>query len=198
MAIGDQLSQYVASGGFVMPPLLAATAVLWFCLGWRAMTIRRGTRHTLRERVRLAQEQKSVESHGIIDASVIQGVSLAGLGLRDLRDYLDDSFGQLEKEMKSFQAIVATIVMIAPLTGLLGTVAGMIETFDSLGSGSLFSQSGGVAGGISQALISTQMGLAVAIPGLLAGRILHKRQMRLQMELEQLKDLLCADTKPKR
>ena len=64
--------------------------------------------------------------------------------------------------------------MVAPLAGLLGTVAGMIETFDSLGSMSLFSQSGGVAGGISQALISTQMGLAVAIPGLLAGRILRK------------------------
>ena len=81
--------------------------------------------------------------------------------------------------------------MVAPLLGLLGTVTGMIETFDSLGTMTLYSQSGGIAGGISQALISTQMGLAVAIPGLVVGRILDRRQRQIEQELEQIKDLFC-------
>jgi biopolymer transport protein ExbB len=81
------------------------------------------------------------------------------------------------------------------LLGLLGTVIGMIETFDSLGDMSLFSQSGGIAGGISQALITTQMGLAVAIPGLIVNGALSRRQKNIEIELAQLKDILVADHK---
>jgi biopolymer transport protein ExbB len=87
--------------------------------------------------------------------------------------------------------VVQTVVAVAPLAGLLGTVTGMIETFNSLADAALFTQSGGIAGGISQALLTTQMGLSVAVPGLIVGRILDKRQNHLRRELEQLKDLLC-------
>ena len=62
----------------------------------------------------------------------------------------------------------------------------MIETFDSLASMSLFRGSGGVAGGISEALVSTQMGLAVAIPGMLVGRLLDRRATRIRDTLDQL------------
>ena len=78
-------------------------------------------------------------------------------------------------------------MVLAPLAGLLGTVTGMMETFDSLATMALFTQSGGVAGGISQALISTQMGLAVAIPGVIAGRLIDRKQSNLTTELEELK-----------
>lgn len=76
-------------------------------------------------------------------------------------------------------SLVATCVLVAPLLGLLGTVNGMIETFDSLGTMSLYRRSGGVAGGISEALISTQMGLVVAIPGAILGRLMARRAERL-------------------
>jgi biopolymer transport protein ExbB len=68
----------------------------------------------------------------------------------------------------------------------------MIETFDSLAEMALFTQSGGIAGGISEALFTTQMGLAVAIPGLLVGRVLKRKQTALEDELELVKDTLCA------
>jgi biopolymer transport protein ExbB len=86
--------------------------------------------------------------------------------------------------------------MVSPLLGLLGTVIGMIETFDSLGDMSLYSQSGGIAGGISQALFTTQMGLAVSIPGLVVNGILHRRQKDIELELAQIKDILCTDQMP--
>jgi len=73
----------------------------------------------------------------------------------------------------------------------------MIETFDSLGDMSLYSQSGGIAGGISQALFTTQMGLAVSIPGLVVNGILHRRQKDIELELAQIKDILCTDRMPK-
>jgi biopolymer transport protein ExbB len=58
----------------------------------------------------------------------------------------------------------------------------------------LFTQSGGIAGGISQALFTTQMGLAVAIPGVLVQIVLHRRQYNLETDLMQVKDLLCSQT----
>jgi biopolymer transport protein ExbB len=92
--------------------------------------------------------------------------------------------------MERFRRVIRALIGAAPLLGLLGTVIGMIETFASLSERVLFAQSGGVAGGISVALVSTQMGLFVAIPGLLAGRWLDRREQRLDTELEQLDRLL--------
>jgi biopolymer transport protein ExbB len=88
-------------------------------------------------------------------------------------------------------------VVAAPLLGLLGTVSGMIETFRSLEDMALFSQSGGIAGGISQALFTTQLGLAVAIPGLIIKGHLDKKQRAIEMELAQIKDILCALPRPR-
>jgi len=83
--------------------------------------------------------------------------------------------------------------MVAPLIGLLGTVIGMIETFDSLGSMTLYSQGGGIAAGISQALFTTQLGLVVAVPGLVVGRLIDRKSKIMELELEQIKDIVCSD-----
>lgn len=104
-----------------------------------------------------------------------------------------------EETVKLHQKIgwLALIANIAPMLGLLGTVTGMIETFDSLGDMSLFSQSGGIAGGISQALFTTQMGLAVAIPGLIVNGALNRKAQEMQLELAQMKDFLCTADAPR-
>ncbi|MCB0355868.1 MAG: MotA/TolQ/ExbB proton channel family protein [Bdellovibrionales bacterium] len=72
--------------------------------------------------------------------------------------------------------IVKNLVVVAPLLGLLGTVVGMIETFDSLDGQHMYSSSGGIAGGISQAMFTTEMGLLISIPGLLVSRWLERKQ----------------------
>ncbi len=55
---------------------------------------------------------------------------------------------------------------LGPLLGLLGTVLGMIEAFAAMGEGGGGSDAGGLAGGISKALVNTMLGLALAIIGL--------------------------------
>jgi biopolymer transport protein ExbB len=88
--------------------------------------------------------------------------------------------------------LITTIVTAAPLLGLLGTVVGMIETFDSLGDMTLFSQTGGIAGGIATALFTTQMGLIVAVPGYIIKSLLDRRERQIKHDLAQLKDILCS------
>lgn len=183
--------EYVRDGGFVMPPLVVATIILWLGLGWRLATLQRGSIKPLRKLVTHYKTNPNASTRGVIDDAVKMAIALKpGPGRVD---QLDESFGPLHDRMGRFQILVKSIVMVAPLTGLLGTVSGMIETFDSLADMSLFSQSGGIAGGISQALITTQMGLAVAIPGLIFGRILDRKQRLLEDELDELKHLMVQE-----
>ncbi|SPJ34629.1 Biopolymer transport protein ExbB [Kushneria phyllosphaerae] len=90
------------------------------------------------------------------------------------------------------QAVVKVIAAIAPLMGLLGTVTGMIGTFQAItvfGSGDPKM----MAGGISQALVTTVLGLVVAIPLLFANTALNSRSRRLMNLLERQASAHLAD-----
>jgi biopolymer transport protein ExbB len=184
---------YLQDGGFVMPFLAAGAGLLWFALGYRFLTLRRGSLSSVRRLVQRYRHNPRLAGNGILVSAVKRAVEIEQSRPVYMRNALDEGLTDFEIEMSRYQTLARAIVVIAPLTGLLGTVAGMIETFNSLGDMSLFSQSGGIAGGISQALITTQMGLAVAIPGLLIGRILARKEQALLAEIDQLKDVICAD-----
>ena len=158
----SELQTYLGSGGFVMLPLLTLAAILWYTLGYRACNLwfspwKYQISHTLQRQT---------------DPLAAQYI-------------LEQALLQLEQSFSKGRTLIQTICIVAPLAGLLGTVSGMIETFDSLAEMSLFSQSGGIAGGISEALFTTQMGLIVAVPGVLLGRILDRRAEKLTEKIEQ-------------
>jgi len=191
----QEVAGYIDAGGWVMPPLLVATLVLWFAIGYRFAALKRGSERDVRNLIRRYEKGKMPKTDGVMVRALHKGMALRDAGLDELRPYLDDAFHEEHKEIRKYGRLIVTIVAAAPLLGLLGTVIGMIETFDSLGDMSLFSQSGGIAGGISQALITTQMGLAVAIPGLIVNGALQRRQKNMELELAQLKDMLCSEQK---
>lgn len=184
---------FMEAGGYVMPPLVLATIILWYAIGYRYAALRRGSVRSPRVMVARAKHGVMPKREGVMSRALHKGLKLKQRNLPNLRRFLDEAFAEEESELRRFQTLITTIVLAAPLMGLLGTVVGMIETFDSLGDLSLFSQSGGIAGGISQALFTTQMGLAVAIPGLVVNGMLQRKQRELLLELAQLKDILCGD-----
>jgi biopolymer transport protein ExbB len=193
----EQIIVYLSKGGFVMVPLAVSTAVLWYALGYRFYTLNRGSKRSVRELIRRRKELNIQTSRGILDSAVAKAVEISENSSIKLRDGLDAELFPFTREMSKYRILVQTIVITAPLLGLLGTVTGMIETFDSLGDMSLYSQSGGIAGGISQALFTTQMGLAVAVPGLIAGRMLQRKENSLLREIAQLKDMICTEERKK-
>ena len=81
--------------------------------------------------------------------------------------------------------VLGTIASISPLLGLLGTVGGMIVTFEVIDAQGLGNVSS-LAGGISQALITTFAGLTVAIPAVIANRYLLSRVDGFLLDLEEL------------
>lgn len=196
-SILQELLSYIEAGGWVMPPLIGLMVVLWFAIGYRFAALKRGTlrgaRNLLGKTEKRMRKRKEVKSDGVLMRAARKGLQLKDSGVIDLRSFLDDAFWEDEREIRKFDVLIKTIVMVSPLLGLLGTVIGMIETFDSLGDMSLYAQSGGIAGGISQALFTTQMGLAVSIPGLIVNGILNRKQQDIELELAQIKDILCAE-----
>lgn len=191
------LEFYLSSGGFIMPVLLMITVVLWYSIGYRWVMLNRGTQKSVRVLLGGVQRGKKLKKQGIVPNALAAGLAMAERGHKDLREHLDLAFYDHETDIKRYSKVVGTLVGVAPLLGLLGTVIGMITTFESLGDMTLFSQSGGIAGGISTALFTTQMGLIVAVPGVIARSILDRRQRQIHLDLAQIKDLLCTDSASK-
>jgi len=91
-----------------------------------------------------------------------------------------------KKETSSFYKnlnILGTIAAISPLLGLLGTVFGMITTFTAIQKEGV-GNAPALAGGISEALITTAVGLSIAIPALIFYRYFHSKAKTLSSELE--------------
>ena len=187
------LEFYLLSGGYVMPVLLLITIVLWYGIGYRWVLLDRGTQKSVRVLLGGVQRGKKLRKRGIVPSALRTGLAMAKRSRKDLRERLDVAFYDYEIDIKRYSKVVGTLVGVAPLLGLLGTVIGMITTFESLGDMTLFSQSGGIAGGISTALFTTQMGLIVAVPGVIARSILDRRQRQIHLDLAQIKDLLCTE-----
>lgn len=101
-----------------------------------------------------------------------------------MKESIEESGRHVVHELERFLNSLGTIAAITPLLGLLGTVIGMIQVFTDLtthGAGDVSS----LAGGISQALITTAAGLVVAIPSLMFYRYFRGRIDELVIIMEQ-------------
>ena len=119
-------------------------------------------------------------------ARVLAAVIAARHQSRDQQtDVFNQSFLQEQPKLDRFSAVILVLAAIAPLMGLLGTVTGMIATFDTItqfgtGNPKLLS------GGISEALITTELGLIVAIPAVLFGNLLKGWSEQMKDTIERI------------
>ncbi len=101
----------------------------------------------------------------------------------DLRQLLEDQSKQEADVLERFLSIMRTVGTIAPLLGLLGTVAGMIKVFQTLSAAGL-SQAADLSGGISEALITTAAGMTVAIPAIVLHSFFDRRVTVILLKME--------------
>jgi biopolymer transport protein ExbB len=182
-----------SGGGVVMPGLFVTAFALWFALGERLLTLRRGDSRPLRVLANAALEGATIRPVGIVATAAARGGALwrKNGGPVPLAT-LDEHFGDLDMRLGAWERFAGCLVAMAPLLGLLGTVSGLIETFGSLGTSAASAASEGIAGGIVEALYATQMGLAIAVPGLLMAGFLQQRQRDLAGELEELRAIFAG------
>ncbi|HHO58226.1 MAG TPA: MotA/TolQ/ExbB proton channel family protein [Oceanithermus profundus] len=177
-----------------MVPIIAcsvlATAIIVERL-WALQGSRVTPRHLLAqvwhwERKRELDKERIIQ---IRNGSPLGRVLAAGLVNRDkdreiMKEAIEDVGRHVVHDLQRYLNSLGTIAAISPLLGLLGTVIGMIKVFTAMttaGVGNVAS----LAGGISEALITTAAGLVVAIPSLMFYRYFQGRVDALVVEMEQ-------------
>jgi len=93
---------------------------------------------------------------------------------------------ELRDDFRQDRVTLGALIAAAPLLGLLGTVSGMVTTFESLARRQDQASMEGLAGGISEVLVATESGLAVAIPAMLLVYAAHRLLSRRLDELGEL------------
>lgn len=115
----------------------------------------------------------------------------AGASRERQEDVSSALFIGIDKKVSARLWILDTIVTAAPLLGLLGTIFGIMETFNALAAGGV-SDPAAVSRGIGTALIATAIGIATALLGLLGNNVLNRR---VHIMTEDFKALLLALTR---
>lgn len=181
---------YLQSGGPVMIPLLLVSAVLWVLIFNRAFFLRQlyrknMTREQANHFVRAGEFPDSRRYKGFTAMFITEFMIRRSGNARMDKRILDETVLALVASLDKYLALIRVLVGVAPLLGLLGTVTGMIATFDIIsvfGTGNAKA----MAGGISEALITTQTGLLVAIPGLYMSNFLSGRAENLKQQIASL------------
>ncbi|WP_299236274.1 MotA/TolQ/ExbB proton channel family protein [uncultured Halomonas sp.] len=187
----DMMEALIA-GGWLMLPLLGCSLLATVIIIERLWTLRSGriAPHGLGQEVcsLITRGQVNLywlESHSPLGGVLAAGLRNAGLGHEQVRSRLTEAATAVIHDMERFLNPLGTIAAIAPLIGLLGTVVGMIEVFAVIVAGDGASRTADLAGGISQALVTTAAGLTVAIPALMFHRYFQRRVEDITVRMEE-------------
>lgn len=185
------LRELLAVGGWVSAPIVAISLAMWFIAVLRVAALRRGFAGSVPHRVHeLAATLAPFVARGPVERYLVAG--LAALQSPSACQHHLERFLQVERErIADHGRLLLGFVTVAPLLGLLGTVTGMIETFASMqGVALTHATEQTVAGGISTALVSTQLGLVIGVPGLAVARFLGRLEQQRGRELSQAHSVL--------
>lgn len=190
--------ELVQSGGWLMLPLIVCSVVafaivcerLWslqtarVCPNDLVPTIWKWVKHNKLDDQHIVMLQNSSPLGKVLAVALINRNSDRAV----MKESIEETGRHVVHELERYLNTLGTIASITPLLGLLGTVVGMIKVFTAITAVGVGDTSV-LAGGISEALITTATGLTVAIPSLMFYRYLRGRVdlMVITMEQEALK-----------
>jgi biopolymer transport protein ExbB len=186
--------EIIYAGGWLMLPILLCSILAVTIIAERFWTLRPGNvtpKHLTSQVEEWAARHELDKRHldQLRDSSALGRILAAALANRHrprelIKESVEDTGRHVVHEMERFLNTLGTIAGISPLLGLLGTVIGMIQVFSAIiayGVGN----ANELAGGISQALITTAAGLSVAIPSYFFYRYFKGRVDEYVVSMEQ-------------
>jgi len=185
--------QVLSAGGWVMPFIVLCSIIaLAICIERQFALNRRKIApphllatvwQQLRGEGLDAQRLKSLRQGSPLGAILAAGLANRHQGRDVMRESIREAASHVIHQLERYLNTLGTVAAVTPLMGLLGTVLGMISVFTEIttyGTGN----AGALAGGISEALITTAAGLAVAIPSLVMHRHYTSRIESIVVDLE--------------
>jgi biopolymer transport protein ExbB len=200
----QQLKELLIAGGVVMVPLLGFSIAVIALAIERAFfwyRVQRRQHRVIQDALELYKQDPSLAIEKLkrnLDLPVariyLEAISLEDATPDEFRLALDGAIQAELPLLKRFNPIFETVVGLAPLLGLLGTILGLIRSFGSLNLGEIGgTKTLGVTAGISEALVATATGLIVAVIALIIGntfRAFYQRQLGLVEEYSVQLELL--------
>ncbi|MGB1239689.1 MAG: MotA/TolQ/ExbB proton channel family protein [Pseudomonadales bacterium] len=186
--------EILLSGGWLMLPILACSVLAMAIVLERAIVLRAAkvAPPELMSSVwlwiksgQMTQDRMmNLRDESPLGAILVAGLNSANLSRERMQESIQETAASVIHNLERYLTALGTIAAITPLLGLLGTVIGMIKVFSEImiqGTGN----ANVLAGGISEALITTAAGIAVAIPSLIFHRYFHRKVDSLVIEMEQ-------------
>ena len=186
--------ELVKAGGWLMLPIIACSIVALAIIIERLWSLQ--VRRVLPKNL-VAQVWRWDKIHQLNDehlkelqaSSPLGSVLAAGIANRKqnrevMKESIEDTGRHVVHELERYLNTLGTIAAITPLLGLLGTVIGMIKVFATITTMGV-GNPGALAGGISEALITTAAGMSVAIPTLMFYRYFRGKVRMLVLRMEQ-------------
>jgi biopolymer transport protein ExbB len=170
--------EFMQKGGPLMWPILfcsvlASAVFLERVLYFHRISVKvgefmRGLANLIRGRRYTEAQMEAAATNGPVQRVVHAAIIRHNATREELKDVVRES-GQLEvPKLERRLGMLASLAFLTPMLGLLGTIAGLIEAFQSMTNASGLTSSAEISNGIYQALITTGAGLAVCIPTALA------------------------------
>jgi|TARA_R100000935_G_C2813524_1_gene156189 biopolymer transport protein ExbB len=186
--------ELLKAGGILMVPILACSILALAIILERFWTLRPSRvtpQHTINELWRWIKKKelngrklKALQGSSPLGRILAGGLMNAKHGREIMKESIEHEASQVIHELERFLNPLGTVATITPLLGLLGTVIGMIKVFAEIQLAGV-GDAGNLAGGISEALITTASGLSVAIPALICHRYFIRRVDELVVGMEQ-------------
>ncbi len=184
------LELFIKGGPLMWPLLLASVCALsvaierlWFAASQSLSRNRADVAQMLSD----LEQGKTEEAVRVGDASKDFVARVLGIALKHPAAFPEAMLAAASAELNRYHrglAVLDTVITLAPLLGLLGTVTGMISSFSLLGGAELGAPAA-ITGGIAEALIATAFGLGVAITALIPFNFLNARQESARAELQE-------------
>ena len=167
--------KFFRDGGPIMYPLLLCSLVaLTFVIERCILHIRKGVSRDrdglldVLDMIRRGERPKArVRAEGSGDPLLRAVGESLGEDHRGGRGILEMAYAEEERRLNRYMAVLDTIITLAPLLGILGTVLGMIQAFNVIAFQTAVVKPILLAGGVSKAMVTTAGGLIVAIPAML-------------------------------
>lgn len=194
----QSLWDMMIAGGPLMIPILGCSFVLLVFVFERAVSLRRGRivprpfvkrfLQQLREGQldrdeALARCDENASTVAIVFAAAVRKWGRPAV---EVEQAVLDAGERAANNLRRYLRVINGVATVSPLMGLLGTVWGMMESFNTIATASAMGRPELLAGGISQALVTTAAGLMVAIPALICYLLFTGRVDRLIMDIDAL------------
>ncbi|MCH8498887.1 MAG: MotA/TolQ/ExbB proton channel family protein [Marinobacter sp.] len=186
--------ELLKAGGIIMVPIIACSILALAIVlerFWSLRASRVAPQTTLNELWKWikkkelnARKLKALQASSPAGRILAAGLMNAKHGREIMKESIEEEASQVVHDLERFLNPLGTIAVITPLLGLLGTVIGMIKVFAEIQLAGV-GNAAALAGGISEALMTTAAGLSVAIPALICHRFFLRRVDELVVSMEQ-------------